>query len=72
MQRLSFIKRVRASLACIAATDYSPSVKPWILPEFEGLVRNGEIKMEFNAAVTEITPDTIKYRDRRRREGNSQ
>ncbi len=36
-------------------SEYSPSIKPWILPEFESLVRNGIIRMEFNANVKEIT-----------------
>lgn len=34
--------------------DYSPSVKPWILPEFASLVRNEEITMHFNTVVKEI------------------
>lgn len=34
--------------------DYSPSIKPWVLPEFLGLVREGAITMHFNSAVTEI------------------
>ncbi|WP_226034663.1 YpdA family putative bacillithiol disulfide reductase [Aquibacillus saliphilus] len=41
--------------------DYSKSVKPWILPEFESLVRNQFIKMEFNAHVDEITNDSVIY-----------
>ncbi|PLS02104.1 YpdA family putative bacillithiol disulfide reductase [Neobacillus cucumis] len=41
--------------------EYSPSIKPWILPEFESLVRNGTIKMEFQADVKEITKDQIIY-----------
>ncbi|MEH6944600.1 YpdA family putative bacillithiol disulfide reductase [Bacillus sp. JJ722] len=40
---------------------YSPSVKPWILPEFDALVKNGTIKMVFNAHVKSITPDKITY-----------
>ncbi|WP_442594589.1 YpdA family putative bacillithiol disulfide reductase [Neobacillus sp. D3-1R] len=40
---------------------YSPSIKPWILPEFESLVRNGIIKMEFNAHVKEITDNEVVY-----------
>ncbi|MEH7303547.1 YpdA family putative bacillithiol disulfide reductase [Neobacillus drentensis] len=40
---------------------YSPSIKPWILPEFESLVRTGEIMMEFNAHVKEITEDQVFY-----------
>ena len=42
-------------------SEYSPSIKPWILPEFEALVRNGTIRMEFDANVTEITEDTVTY-----------
>ncbi len=34
--------------------SYSRSVKPWILPEFDGLVRNGEITMLFDSIVDEI------------------
>ncbi|MDP1418810.1 YpdA family putative bacillithiol disulfide reductase [Peribacillus simplex] len=42
-------------------SDYSSSIKPWILPEFESLVRNGTIKMEFNANVARITEDSVIY-----------
>lgn len=35
--------------------DYSPSVKPWILPGFDSLVKNEAITMHFEAKVTEIT-----------------
>lgn len=41
--------------------EYSPSIKPWILPEFESLVRNDVIKMEFNANVNEITENQVVY-----------
>lgn len=34
--------------------EYSPSIKPWVLPEFEGVVRNGEVTMHFNTHVKEI------------------
>ncbi|MGF9966706.1 YpdA family putative bacillithiol disulfide reductase [Bacillus rhizoplanae] len=40
---------------------YSPSIKPWILPEFEALVRQGTIKMEFGAHVREVTEYTVTY-----------
>jgi thioredoxin reductase (NADPH) len=40
---------------------YSPSIKPWILPEFEALVRTGTILMEFNANVLEITDNQVIY-----------
>ncbi|MBY0122564.1 YpdA family putative bacillithiol disulfide reductase [Bacillus sp. S/N-304-OC-R1] len=42
-------------------SEYSPSIKPWILPEFDSLVRNGVIKMEFNAHIQEIQEDTVIY-----------
>lgn len=35
-------------------SDYSPSIKPWILPEFAGLVRNGEVQMHFNTEIVSI------------------
>ncbi|MCE7791035.1 YpdA family putative bacillithiol disulfide reductase [Salipaludibacillus sp. CUR1] len=38
---------------------YSSSVKPWILPEFDALVRNGAIQMHFGTAVSEIKKDEI-------------
>lgn len=40
---------------------YSPSIKPWILPEFDSLVRNGSIRMEFEAHVKEITEDKVVF-----------
>lgn len=40
---------------------YSESIKPWILPEFESLVRNEKIVMEFNANVKEITGNSVVY-----------
>ncbi|MEH6907957.1 YpdA family putative bacillithiol disulfide reductase [Neobacillus drentensis] len=40
---------------------YSPSIKPWILPEFEALVRTGTILMEFNATLKEITENQVVY-----------
>lgn len=41
--------------------EYSPSIKPWILPEFESLVRNEVIKMEFNAVIKEILDEKVVY-----------
>ncbi len=35
-------------------TSYSKSIKPWILPEFDGLVRKGEIRMLFDSIVDRI------------------
>ncbi|MCM2531812.1 YpdA family putative bacillithiol disulfide reductase [Neobacillus pocheonensis] len=42
-------------------SEYSPSIKPWILPEFEALVRNETILMEFNASVKQILEDQVIY-----------
>jgi thioredoxin reductase (NADPH) len=38
-------------------SEYSPSIKPWVLPEFEASVNSGSIKMTFNACAKEITED---------------
>ena len=40
-------------------SEYSPSIKPWVLPEFEGVVRNGEVTMHFNTNVKEIREDEV-------------
>ncbi|MFJ7637039.1 YpdA family putative bacillithiol disulfide reductase [Peribacillus sp. NPDC097206] len=42
-------------------SEFSTSIKPWILPEFESLVRNGKVVMEFNATVDKITEDSVAY-----------
>ncbi|MGM7682681.1 YpdA family putative bacillithiol disulfide reductase [Cytobacillus sp. Hm23] len=41
--------------------EYSNSIKPWILPEFDGLIRDGVIRMEFGAHVTQITEEKVFY-----------
>ena len=38
---------------------YSPSVKPWVLPEFDSLVRSNQINMAFNAKILEIQKDHV-------------
>lgn len=40
-------------------SEYSPSVKPWVLPEFDACVRNGEITMLFESCVTEIREQEV-------------
>jgi thioredoxin reductase (NADPH) len=40
-------------------SEYSPSIKPWVLPEFEACVKAGTIKMTFNACAKEITEDGV-------------
>ncbi|WZY01720.1 YpdA family putative bacillithiol disulfide reductase [Bacillus sp. FSL W7-1360] len=41
--------------------DYSASIKPWILPELEALVRNGQVTVVFQATVNKITSDKVYY-----------
>lgn len=58
------LHKAGAHVTCLyRGNDYSPSVKPWIIPEFIALVKSGEIKMKFNTCVTEITENAIKYDD---------
>jgi thioredoxin reductase (NADPH) len=40
-------------------SDYSPSIKPWILPEFDSLVRHKKITMHFQANMLKITNEEI-------------
>ncbi len=40
-------------------SDYSKSIKPWVLPGFESLVRNNKIKMYFNTEVLGILKDKV-------------
>lgn len=42
-------------------SEYSKSVKPWVLPQFDSLVRHGKINVEFNAHVTKIDYNYIYY-----------
>jgi len=40
-------------------TSYSKSIKPWILPEFDSLVRKGEITMLFDSVVDRISETEV-------------
>lgn len=40
---------------------YSKAVKPWILPNFDSLVRHEKIDMAFNANVIKITESSVVY-----------
>lgn len=42
--------------------EYSPSVKPWVLPTFDSLVRHEKVRMEFNATIERIDLDEVVYR----------
>ena len=41
--------------------EYSKSIKPWILPEFDSLIRNNKISIEFNATIKEISEKKVVY-----------
>lgn len=43
-------------------SEYSPSVKPWVLPTFDSLVRHEKVRMEFNATIERIDLDEVVYR----------
>lgn len=34
--------------------DYSPSIKPWVLPDFAALAKNGDVSMRFNTSLKEV------------------
>ncbi len=42
-------------------SNYSSSIKPWILPQFEALVKNGTVDIVFESEVTRIEEDKIYY-----------
>lgn len=42
-------------------SEYSDHIKPWVLPEFESMVRNGKITMVFRANVKEIKEKSLVY-----------
>ncbi|MDF2964476.1 MAG: bacillithiol biosynthesis thiol disulfide oxidoreductase YpdA [Paenibacillus sp.] len=39
--------------------SYSPNIKPWVLPVFEGMVNKGRITMLFNSQVIRIEERTV-------------
>lgn len=54
------LERAGANVTVVyRGSDYSPSVKPWILPGFESLVKSGEIKMHFETQVVNITEASV-------------
>ncbi|MBK3497257.1 YpdA family putative bacillithiol disulfide reductase [Viridibacillus sp. YIM B01967] len=40
-------------------SEYSPSIKPWVLPDFDVLVRNGEVAMMFDTNVVAFKEDEV-------------
>lgn len=54
------LHRAGAEVTVVYRGDtYSPSVKPWILPGFDSLIRHEEIKMYFSSTVQKITPTSV-------------
>jgi thioredoxin reductase (NADPH) len=49
--------------ALYRGSTYSKSVKPWILPEYESLARNGYIDHRFNAHIKEITETHVIFEE---------
>ncbi len=49
-------------------SDYSKSMKPWILPGFESLVNSGKIRMLFDTSVEEITETAVTVKNPEGRE----
>ncbi|GGE38540.1 hypothetical protein GCM10011391_16720 [Pullulanibacillus camelliae] len=47
--------------AIYRGSDYSSSVKPWILPEFQSLVNHGYVNMIFEGQMVEIEPHHVVY-----------
>lgn len=43
-------------------SEYSKSIKPWILPNFESLVNHEKITMHFNSEVEYIDEETLTYK----------
>lgn len=42
-------------------SEYSKSIKPWILPNFESLAKHEKITMHFNSEVVRIDEDTLTF-----------
>ncbi|UXR70784.1 YpdA family putative bacillithiol disulfide reductase [Staphylococcus sp. IVB6238] len=56
------LEKANANVTVIyRGSEYSPSVKPWILPNFDSLVRRGNIDMHFDSHVTEITETSVTF-----------
>lgn len=43
--------------------DLSPKIKPWVLPEFEALVRKGLVRLLTSTEVVEIKPGSVVLRE---------
>ncbi|MHA6259616.1 YpdA family putative bacillithiol disulfide reductase [Sporosarcina sp. CAU 1771] len=57
------LERAGAAVTVIyRGSDYSPSVKPWILPGFDSLVRTGDIAMHFESEVIKIAESNVTFK----------
>ncbi|TCP31667.1 thioredoxin reductase (NADPH) [Scopulibacillus darangshiensis] len=57
------LHKAGAHVTCIyRGSDYSPSVKPWILPEFQALVKHDKVTMIFAAEIEEIKDKSVIYK----------
>jgi thioredoxin reductase (NADPH) len=55
------LERAGASVTVIyRGADYSPGIKPWVLPLFKSKVSKGSIGMRFNSRVVRIEPREIR------------
>lgn len=54
------LERAGASVTVVyRGAAYSPSVKPWVLPGFDSLVKSGAVDMHFESRVVRITEGTV-------------
>ncbi|MBJ6363759.1 YpdA family putative bacillithiol disulfide reductase [Paenibacillus sp. GCM10012307] len=54
------LERVGAKVTIVyRGEDYSPSIKPWVLPLFKGKVAKERIHIRFQSRVLEITPTEV-------------
>ena len=54
------LERAGANVTVVyRGAEYSSSVKPWILPGFDSLVKNGTIAMHFESNIKEINNSTV-------------
>ncbi|QPC46722.1 YpdA family putative bacillithiol disulfide reductase [Mangrovibacillus cuniculi] len=54
------LHKARARVTVIyRGSEYSNSIKPWILPNFDALVRNNEINMMFNTNIEAIDKEYV-------------
>ncbi len=54
------LERAGANVTVVyRGASYSKSIKPWILPGFDSLVKSGAVTMHFESTVTEITSSTL-------------